>query len=206
MKFYDQNTKHSRIILQIITSFRIQLPRPRNFVNTLGSTENTEVSLPYSGVTCHSLGKTLHLKNYIKMMDTRTTLLISSHLTLYSYSGSGISWIVKRGQIHPRFLAVNTAYILHASNSILLSFELIFHPFLTHWINIFIFLAFSACNRSSKFCTCISFFPLLCWRRGGNLKMYASDLQTMIYISMDIHFNPISAGQGLIRPHNLKNL
>ena len=33
--------------------------------------------------------------------------------------------------------------------------------------------------------------------------MYASDLQTMIYISMDIHFNPISAGQGLIRPHNL---
>ena len=180
-------------MLPIISSLRIQLPRPRNFVNTLGSTENTKVSLPYSGVTCHSLGKTLHLKNYlyIKMMDTRTTLLISSHLTLYSYSGSGISWIVKRGQIHPRFLAVNTAYILHASNSILLSFELIFHPFLMHWINIFYIPCISNTQQILKV-----------W----HMQIYASDLQTMIYISMDIHFNPISAGQGLIRPHNLKNL
>ena len=57
-----------------------------------------------------------------------------------------------------------------------------------HWINIFYIPCISSTQQILKVL---------------HMQIYASDLQTMIYISMDIHFNPISAGQGLIRPHNL---
>ena len=67
-----------------------------------------------------------------------------------------------------------------------------------------ILLALPASNRFSKFCTWISFFPLLrhccvytlqlaCWRNEREIKkILLSDLQTMIYISVDIQFKDLT--------------